>query len=173
MKQKRLFHDASLCDGCGFCQLVCAVKHCRQWNHYQSRIKIFHDLEGTACHALYCAHCQDAPCIMTCLMNTIYKDEKNGVTLRDLMQCIGCRACELACPFDAAMFDVLQEKVVNCDLCGGRPACVDICPKSALSFEYNEEHLDRNRFQAAALKVAYLTPGVRESFGKEGDEQCR
>ncbi len=168
MKQKRLYHNSSLCDGCGLCQLTCTLAHCGQWNHYQSRIKIVDDMERKARYAVFCAQCEDAPCILSCLMNTIYKQAGSDITVRDLDQCIGCRACELACPFDAAIFDVIQEKVVNCDLCAGRPVCVEYCPNQALTYDYPGDQTEKYRHQAAAQKFGSPLLEVLKLSGKEG-----
>ncbi len=153
MDQKRLFHDASLCSGCGFCQLACTLEHCRQWNHYQSRIKIIEDKSENCFYAISCAQCLEAPCITTCLMNTICKEPGSNITTRDLYRCIGCRACELACPFDATVFDVILEKAVNCDLCGGRPVCVEYCPNQALTYDYSGDQADKYRHRAALQRL--------------------
>ncbi len=44
--------------------------------------------------------------------------------------CIRCGACEGTCP--TAAIAVSPEDVVYCDVCGGEPKCVDICPTGAL-----------------------------------------
>jgi len=101
-------------------------------------------------------------------MNTIYKEPGSEITVRDLYHCIGCRACELACPFDAAIYDVIQDKVVNCDLCGGRPVCVESCPNHALTYDYPGDQADKNRNQAASQKFGSPLLGVFKFSGKEG-----
>lgn len=125
-------------------------------------------MERKACYAIFCAQCEDAPCILGCLMNTIYKQAGSDITVRDLEQCIGCRACELACPFDAAIFDVIQEKVVNCDLCAGRPVCVEYCPNQALTYDYPGDQTEKYRHQAAAQKFGSPLLEVLKLSGKEG-----
>jgi len=67
-------------------------------------------------------------------------------------RCRGCRSCQLACSFARANEfnpskscivlerDMRTErtapmiKVLCCDLCDGRPACVDACKYDALAF---------------------------------------
>ena len=44
--------------------------------------------------------------------------------------CIRCGACEGACPTTA--ITVSPADVIYCDVCGGEPKCVDICPTGAL-----------------------------------------
>ncbi|MBU4536111.1 MAG: 4Fe-4S binding protein [Euryarchaeota archaeon] len=47
--------------------------------------------------------------------------------------CIRCGACEGICPTTA--IQVTPENVIYCDICGGAPKCVDICPQDALKLE--------------------------------------
>ena len=44
--------------------------------------------------------------------------------------CIRCGACQGTCP--TAAITVSPEDVNYCDICGGAPKCVDICPTGAL-----------------------------------------
>jgi carbon-monoxide dehydrogenase iron sulfur subunit len=68
-------------------------------------------------------------------------------------RCRGCRSCQLACSFRRTgeynpsrscielERDLVTEKTapmiraLACDLCDGRPACVEACTYGALSFE--------------------------------------
>ncbi|MDR1722120.1 MAG: 4Fe-4S binding protein [Methanobrevibacter sp.] len=47
--------------------------------------------------------------------------------------CIKCGACEGTCPSTAIVLE--GQKVVNCDICGGAPKCVEICPNGALDMD--------------------------------------
>jgi Fe-S-cluster-containing dehydrogenase component len=65
------------------------------------------------------------------------------------MKCIGCRLCNIACPFGAVWFDALNKVSRKCDLCQGRlanglePACVKACsPQHALQFGELDEMLN-------------------------------
>ena len=39
-----------------------------------------------------------------------------------------------ACPFGAILVDPKTGDVVKCDLCGGDPTCVKVCPTRALLY---------------------------------------
>lgn len=51
-----------------------------------------------------CMHCQSAPCVHACPTGASYHNE-NGVTLVHLDQCVGCRACTNACPYNARHYN--------------------------------------------------------------------
>jgi len=78
-----------------------------------------------------CRHCGKARCIEACPVDAISRTEEGWVVV-DRSECIGCRACSAACPFDIPQFDY-EGKMFKCDGCGGDPACVKICPNGALS----------------------------------------
>ena len=52
--------------------------------------------------------------------------------------CMGCHACEVACPFGAMQFDDDQDLAFKCDLCyerhrnGQAPACSKTCPTGCI-----------------------------------------
>lgn len=48
--------------------------------------------------------------------------------------CVGCKVCTIACPFGTINYDFDRGKVTKCDLCGGEPACVKVCPQDAILF---------------------------------------
>ena len=38
------------------------------------------------------------------------------------------------CPFGSLFFDHEKAKAKKCDLCGGKPTCVEFCPTQALQY---------------------------------------
>lgn len=151
----RIIINSEYCTGCGLCELVCSVVQERQWHPSLSRIRIITDTASNLYMPLCCMHCQNAPCILSCLMNVIYRD-KNGLVLRDEDGCIGCRACEVSCPFTAARFQHQREVVITCNLCAGGPSCVDHCPTGALQFLPAGEALERKRTETARLRIVEM-----------------
>lgn len=154
---KRLLVQPGLCDGCGICELVCALQHTGQWHPALSRIRIIEDRKYGLQLPLFCAHCVSAPCVNACLMNVITKDKNSGWTVRNEMACIGCHACEIACPFGACFYNFIDEVVANCDFCGGDPACVKYCPQKALTYITVAEGISRKREEVGDA----VTGGVR------------
>jgi molybdopterin-containing oxidoreductase family iron-sulfur binding subunit len=106
-----------------------------------------------------CNHCKEPLCKTVCPTGATFTDG-DGMVLIDYEKCIGCRACMLACPYQARTYveketyyfpgtpipyavDELRgfEGVVQkCTFCadrvkaGGQPACVEVCPTSCRVF---------------------------------------
>ncbi|GAB4400542.1 MAG: 4Fe-4S dicluster domain-containing protein [Anaerolineales bacterium] len=51
-----------------------------------------------------CMQCDNPPCTPVCPVNATFKNEE-GVVVVDYDQCIGCRACMVACPYASRTFD--------------------------------------------------------------------
>jgi ferredoxin len=49
-------------------------------------------------------------------------------------ECIGCKMCLRACPWEMISFDLDTNKATKCFLCNGKPKCVEACPAGALSY---------------------------------------
>lgn len=147
--EKRLIIDSGKCDGCGLCQIVCAVEKSGFYDPSLSRIKIKKYGYWSLFNPMVCSHCAVPSCQASCLMNIIGKDAKTGIKTSDNAKCIGCRACQVSCPFDACTYDHLAGKVISCDLCGGKPLCIDFCPTGALQFEAVFLQADDKRGDAA------------------------
>lgn len=162
-----LYIDSERCQGCGTCQLVCAALRRRQWNPALGLIRAVDDHELKRHMGISCMHCDDPACALACLMNVIYRDEEQELVLRRLEGCIGCRACEAACPFGAAVYDHINEKEAACDLCLGEPQCVAYCPHQALSFISQEEEMAMKRQQRADLLFGPAAPWYEKEPGGE------
>lgn len=51
-----------------------------------------------------CMHCENPPCIKVCPVGATYLRE-DGLVMQDYDQCIGCRMCMAACPYDIRYFN--------------------------------------------------------------------
>jgi Fe-S-cluster-containing dehydrogenase component len=59
-----------------------------------------------------CLHCGDAPCVEVCPVQATYHRE-DGLVVMNYDRCIGCRYCEIACPYDARKFNWQARADVN------------------------------------------------------------
>jgi len=91
-----------------------------------------------------CMHCEKPACRDVCPANAISKRESDGIVVVNQKECIGCRACEKACPYGAPQYG-RDGKMQKCNFCtdqlvqGKAPACVATCPGEALGFGNMEE----------------------------------
>jgi formate dehydrogenase iron-sulfur subunit len=90
-----------------------------------------------------CLHCERPACVSACIVGALKKDPRGPVTY-NAGACIGCRYCQVACPFQIPSYEfekAIGPRVMKCDLCasrtlegGKRPACVEMCPPEALVY---------------------------------------
>jgi Fe-S-cluster-containing dehydrogenase component len=93
------------CIGCEYCTRACLatnnVQEDMAWN-------IVSEEKSTSGSTFYfsrpCLHCQIAPCVEVCPVRATYIRE-DGLVVMDYDRCIGCRYCEVACPYDARRFN--------------------------------------------------------------------
>lgn len=97
--------DQTKCIGCGYCTLACQahndVNPDIQWNVLTQVA----ELDGK--HVFLprpCMHCEEAPCVEVCPVAATYY-RPDGIVMMDYDRCIGCRYCEVACPYQARSFN--------------------------------------------------------------------
>jgi Fe-S-cluster-containing dehydrogenase component len=117
----------------------------------------------TACH-----HCLDPACLSACPADAYEKDPVTGIVKHLDDQCIGCKYCTLACPYDVPRFHAGKGIVRKCDMCGDRlrageaPACVQACPHEAIRIRV----VDRGEVRARAESGAFLPAAFDPSYTK-------
>ena len=97
--------DQSKCIGCGFCTLACQANNDInpdvQWNTVAEVEMIG---EKHVFLPRPCLHCEKAPCVEVCPVQATYHRD-DGIVMMDYERCIGCRYCEVACPYQARSFN--------------------------------------------------------------------
>lgn len=105
--------DLDKCIGCEYCLRTCTatndVAPDKPWNIVVE--------ERTTANTIFfftrpCLHCQNAPCVEVCPVQATFHRE-DGLVIMDYDRCIGCRYCEVACPYDARKFNWEQRTDVN------------------------------------------------------------
>lgn len=88
-----------------------------------------------------CMHCVDPACTTACMIGALQKRDFGVVTWNPDL-CIGCRYCQVACPFNVPKFEweSATPRIVKCEMCsdrlaeGKQPACCEACPREAIIF---------------------------------------
>jgi len=121
-----------------------------------------------------CMHCKDAACVSVCPVGAFWKDER-GVVNYSGERCIGCRYCQLACPWKIPTFEWEKQLplLAKCKYCahrldeGGIPACVEACPFEAMDFGPRDEILKKARRRIEENEGIYVDHiyGEREVGG--------
>ncbi len=107
-RQWAMVIDQSKCTGCGYC-----VMACRAHNDISPDITWNPVLEAgqTNDKKIYlprpCMQCAKAPCVDVCPVKASYY-RPDGIVMMDYDRCIGCRYCEVACPYGARSFNWKQ-----------------------------------------------------------------
>jgi Fe-S-cluster-containing dehydrogenase component len=134
MTIKVLVFEPKKCVGCRLCEQICTLTHYGVSNPTKARIRIYRNDEQQLDLATYCHQCDDAPCIQACNFEALFRNNKTTAIEVDEEKCVGCRECIRECPYAAPTMHPDGEYVLICDLCGGSPACVDICPEHAIQY---------------------------------------
>ncbi|WP_323172542.1 4Fe-4S ferredoxin N-terminal domain-containing protein [Natrialba sp. PRR66] len=109
--------DLETCDGCLSCVVACNEEH--NWNDGANWMYIlayedgtvespdadeFEDTRDFNYLIRPCQHCTDAPCEKVCPTTARHTREDGGLVLTDYNVCIGCRYCQVACPYGVNYF---------------------------------------------------------------------
>jgi formate dehydrogenase beta subunit len=114
-----------------------------------------------------CMHCVDPACVAGCPFGALQKSDK-GVVIWKGDQCIGCRFCEVACPFEIPKFEwnALNPRIVKCEFCAPRlaeglePGCTTVCPVDAIVFGTRKDLLDEAHRRLEEAPARYVEPRV-------------
>jgi Fe-S-cluster-containing dehydrogenase component len=154
-----LLYDATQCIGCQACVSACveANNKAQQQSLSEARaserglttqarstVKLY-TAPGSRERSfvkLQCMHCVDPACVASCMFRALHKDARTGIVSWTASLCVGCRYCEIVCPYHVPRFEwhAFNPRIVKCELCGSRlekgqePACTSVCPTHAVIF---------------------------------------
>jgi Fe-S-cluster-containing dehydrogenase component len=140
-------------------------------------IKLAFDERGASAFAkAQCMHCVHPACTSVCMIGALHKGPR-GVVAYDPDRCVGCRYCQVACPFNVPKFEWASAtpKIVKCELCrhrwaeGKGAACADACPRGAVLFGPVAELRAEARRRIGAIPGRYLPTiyGEHEAGGTQ------
>lgn len=188
---KGMLFDATLCIGCKACMVAC-----RDANgvapepgaslydepgdlsaNAKNVIKLFRDGDRSCFVKSQCMHCVDPACVSACMLGALRKRGEGGAVTWDPDLCVGCRYCQIGCPFNVPKFEWASAtpKIVKCELCDHRlkegklPACVDVCPREAVIYGKRDDLLleARRRIAASPDKYNPKVYGEHEAGGTQ------
>jgi Fe-S-cluster-containing dehydrogenase component len=184
-----LLYDSTKCVGCRAC-----VSACREANgltaapttingvkydapldlnaHTKTVIKLYDTGAARGYVKSQCMHCVDPACVSVCMFSALHKTDY-GIVAYDRNSCIGCRYCQVACPFDVPKFEwsSATPQIVKCELCrhrlaaGQEPACTAVCPRQAVIFGKRADLLREAHARIAAAPDRYVPTVYGEHEG--------
>ena len=96
------------CTGCRACMLACKVENCTPQGIFWMYVFRLEEGEYPNVRISFmprpCMHCDNAPCVKVCPVGARYMRE-DGLVATDFERCIGCRYCEVACPYGVNQFN--------------------------------------------------------------------
>ena len=116
--------------------------------------------------SIACNHCDNPACVANCPTGAMQKDDDTGIVWTDHDVCIGCRMCQLSCPYDAPSFDEEAGYMRKCDMCkdeiekGRKPACVAGCLGRCLDWGPIDEL--REKYGKGEVETAPLPKNVTD-----------
>ncbi len=190
-----ILFDSTLCVGCRACEMAC--NDANQLG--RSVEEIFAGREAEDFHALapdvftyitphmdptgsravafgkaQCMHCLEPACATVCPVGALEKTPEGPVIWHGEL-CLGCRYCQMACPFHVPRFEwhSRNPRIRKCEMCpsrraeGEKPACVSICPTGALKFGTREDLLAEahRRIQENPRGYVHRVYGEKEAGG--------
>jgi Fe-S-cluster-containing dehydrogenase component len=187
-----MLYDATRCIGCRACVTACKKANNLPGNLYDpppdlnattKNIIKEYDEDGhlKSYMKAQCMHCLDPACTRACMIGALKKRD-HGIVTWDPSRCIGCRYCQVACPYEIPKFQwsSASPKIVKCELChhlivdpstgklreGVLPGCVAACPKEAVIFGKYTDLLADAKERIAAHPDRYYPQGSPKIFGE-------
>ena len=150
-----ILYDSNLCIGCQACMTACKqandmpVEHSGGQTYWDNPldlsaktlniIKMYNGGDKPAFVKRQCLHCLEPACASACPVSALEKDPRTGIVTYDKDACIGCRYCQIACPYNVPKFewDNPFPQIRKCELChhllaeDRYAACCEACPTGA------------------------------------------
>jgi Fe-S-cluster-containing dehydrogenase component len=183
-----MLYDTTLCIGCKACVVACQDANGLPRDpagidarydapvdlNYRAKnvIKLYHEGDRRSFVKVQCMHCVDPACVAACMLGALKKREF-GIVSYDVDYCVGCRYCEVACPYGVPKFQWASAapRIVKCELCrhrlakGQEPACTEVCPRKAVIFGKRADLLREAKRRLAESPDRYVPKIYGETDG--------
>ena len=139
---KLIVTDRARCSGCQRCEIACSLKNDGRASHASARVHVWQNYnyghgqdsgDGIYGNCEFtvenCKQCKDAACMRACPVHAIAPDKESGARVIDPEKCIGCGACNAACPWHMPKLDPETNVSSKCVACG---RCAEQCPNGAI-----------------------------------------
>jgi len=100
--------DLERCDGCLACVTGCINENATSTGANWMYVFTYEDEQSESENPNQlvrpCQHCSNAPCAKVCPVRARHTRSKDGLVLTNYETCIGCRYCQVACPYGVNYF---------------------------------------------------------------------
>lgn len=153
------------CGGCRICELSCSLHHEKVCNPELSRIRIIRSHEEEIDVAVVCEQC--GKCAQVCPQNAIKRNSGTGAYEVHNDLCTGCGFCVNVCAIGGVFLPVDGGPAKKCDICGGKPRCLEMCPRGAITIGYPKHLAEMASLFAARARnrtAQKVTNHIREKW---------
>jgi Fe-S-cluster-containing dehydrogenase component len=142
--------DLSRCIGCRACMEACKVENNTPEAAFWMYVFRFEEGHYPSTKVWFmprpCMHCDNAPCVKVCPVGARYK-RVDGIVATDWNRCIGCRYCEVACPYGVNYFNWRQPEK---------------------SYYYDDWDVPESMSTSERASPPWANPRLDRSYGTEG-----